>query len=165
MGRLRQPLTKHATCLTPMRGKCLCGNIEFELVGATPKFYQCHCSLCRKQGGSSSNTATIVESSDFRWVSGQDGISSFIKPTGFRSDFCSKCGSPVPNPLRNTPYYWVPAGLLEGSDKLEIVAHLYVGSKASWDSINSSGTQYETMPRFATFLQLLHASNVTEPGG
>ena len=32
---------------------------------------------------------------------------------------------------------------------------------ASWDSINSNGTQYETMPRFATFLQLLHAGNVT----
>src|SRR5262245_19556634 len=115
-----------------MRGKCLCERIEFELLGATPKFYQCHCSLCRKQGGTSSNTATIVEARDFRWLSGQDGISSFVKPTGFRSDFCSRCGSPVPNPLRSTPYYWVPAGLLEGSEQLEIVAHLYVGSKASW---------------------------------
>ena len=41
------------------------------------------------------------------------------------------------------------------------MAHLYVGSKASWDTINSSGTQYETMPKFATFLQMLRAGNAT----
>ena len=142
-----------------MRGNCLCGQIEFELLGAKPKFYQCHCSLCRKQSGTSSNTATIVDSKDFRWVSGQEGISSFVKPTGFRSDFCSRCGSPVPNPLRNTPYYWVPAGLLEGSEELEIVAHLYVGSKASWEAIGSSGARFDTMPRFSLFLQMLHAGD------
>lgn len=142
-----------------MRGKCLCETIEFELVGAMPKLYQCHCSLCRKQGGSSSNTATIVESKNFRWVSGQENISSFVKSSGFRSDFCSKCGSPVPNPLRNTPYFWVPVGLLEDREKLEIVAHLYVGSKVSWDVISSGVVQYDTMPELATFLRVLHTDN------
>ena len=142
-----------------MRGKCLCENIEFELVGDMPKLYQCHCSLCRKQGGSSSNTATVVESKNFRWVSGQENISSFVKTTGFRSDFCSKCGSPVPNPLRNTTYFWVPVGLLEDTENLEIVAHLYVGSKASWDIISLSVAQYDTMPELATFLRVLHANN------
>ena len=43
-----------------MQGKCLCGQVAFEILGAVPKLYQCHCSLCRKQGGSTSNTATIV---------------------------------------------------------------------------------------------------------
>src|SRR5579859_2238045 len=88
-----------------MRGKCLCEAVEFEIIGSNPKLYQCHCSLCRKQGGSTSNTATVVAFENFRWVSGQERISSFVKPTGFRSDFCSMCGSTVPNPLRNTPYF------------------------------------------------------------
>jgi hypothetical protein len=82
-------------------------------------------------------------------------ISSYVKPTGFRSDFCSHCGSPVPNPLRNTPYYWVPAGLLDGDVRLEIVAHLFVGSKASWDMIPPNGTHYETMPELADLVALL----------
>ena len=37
-------------------------------------------------------------------------ISSFVKPSGFRSDFCKTCGAPVPNLLRKTSIYWVPAG-------------------------------------------------------
>ncbi|TCV85849.1 GFA family protein [Sulfurirhabdus autotrophica] len=135
-----------------MRGKCLCGKIEFEIVGAVPNLYQCHCSLCRKQGGTSSNTAAIVAKEQFRWLAGQEHISSWVKDTGFRSDFCSNCGSPVPNPLRSTPYFWVPAGLLEGDVQLKIGAHLFVGSKASWDVILSPETQYETMPELSVLL-------------
>lgn len=135
-----------------MRGKCLCGLVEFEVIGTAPKLYQCHCSLCRKQGGSTSNTATIVSARNFQWLAGQEHISSWIKDTGYRSDFCSKCGSPVPNPLRSTPYYWVPAGLFEGDVQLTISAHFFVGSKASWDVITSPGVQYETMPELSELL-------------
>ncbi len=136
-----------------MRGKCLCGLIEFEIIGVVPKLYQCHCSLCRKQGGASSNTAAIVAKEQFQWLSGQEHISSWVKDTGFRSDFCSNCGSPVPNPLSSSPYYWVPAGLFEGDAQLKVSAHLFVGSKASWDVIASPGTQYETMPELSEILR------------
>ena len=141
-----------------MRGKCLCGQIEFEIVGPVPKLYQCHCSLCRKQGGSSSNTATIVGKEDFRWLAGKEHISSWVNAAGFRSDFCSKCGSPVPNPLRATPYFWVPAGLLDGDINTTITAHLCVSSKASWDIISSQGIQYEAMPEnLSQFIEHLHS--------
>ena len=140
-----------------MRGSCLCGKVKFQILGAPPKLYQCHCSLCRKQGGSSSNSALVVEARHFRWVSGQENISSFVKPTGFRSDFCSRCGSPVPNPLRTTAYYWVPAGLLDSKVNLEIGVHLFVASKASWDTIPAGGRQYETMPELQELLRLLYS--------
>ena len=140
-----------------MKGQCLCEQVEFEVLGEAPKLYQCHCSLCRKQGGSSSNTATIVPDGNFRWVKGEGCISTWTKASGFRSDFCSNCGSPVPNPLRGTPYFWVPAGLLEDSDKMQICAHLFTDSKASWDAVPSSATQYATMPDIPGFFEILHA--------
>lgn len=139
-----------------MRGSCLCGEIEFQLTGNPTKIYQCHCSLCRKQGGSSSNSSILVEGNNFRWISGQEKISSYVKPTGFRSDFCSRCGSPVPNPLRTTSYYWVPAGLLDDDVGLEVAVHLFVGSRASWDKTSSGVPQYETMPRLSEFFELMH---------
>ena len=142
-----------------MRGSCLCGKVQFEIRGGLSKIYQCHCSLCRKQGGSSSNSALIVDSSHFDWIAGQECISSFVKPTGFRSDFCSRCGSPVPNPLRGTAFSWVPAGLLDNDVDLEIAVHIFVGSKASWDSIDAGVRQYETMPELSEFLRLLHSGN------
>ena len=137
---------------------CLCGQVEFEIVGEMLNLYQCHCSLCRKQGGSTSNTATIVESKNFRWLSGQEKIASWVKDNGFRSDFCSKCGTLVPNPLDKASYFWVPAGLFSEEVQSTIVAHLYVGSKASWDSISLSGKQYETMPELAEVIKLLQSN-------
>jgi hypothetical protein len=140
-----------------MRGSCLCGEVEFQIDGDLSKIYQCHCSLCRKQGGSSSNSSVIADMNNFRWISGQEKISSYVKPTGFRSDFCSRCGSPVPNPLRTTKYYWVPAGLLDDNVSLEVGVHLFVGSKASWDAISSGVPQYETMPKPSEFFELMHS--------
>jgi hypothetical protein len=142
-----------------MFGECLCSRVKFEILGSTPKLYQCHCSLCRKQGGSSSNAATIVAAANFRWLRGEETISSWIKDTGFRSDFCSKCGSPAPNLLRNLPYVWVPAGLVEEGAQLEICAHLCIGSKAVWDTIESPGVKYETVPELSELLKLLHSIN------
>lgn len=139
-----------------MRGQCLCETVQFEIIGPTPRLYQCHCSLCRKQGGSVSNTATIIPAEHFRWLSGEDCISSYVKPTGFRSDFCTRCGSTVPNPLRSTPYVWVPSGMFDSSEQLEIVAHLYVGSRAAWDTAPLAGTPYDTMPDFATLVAELN---------
>lgn len=140
-----------------MRGKCLCGVVEFEIEGTLPRLYQCHCSLCRKQGGSSSNTGTIVNADYFRWISGQAHVTSWVKNTGYRSDFCSTCGAPTPNPLSNSAYYWVPAGLLDDSQQLEIAAHLFVGSKASWEVTELKGTQYETAPELVELIWLLHS--------
>jgi len=142
-----------------MRGQCLCGEVKFEILGTLPRLYSCHCSLCRKQTGTSSNAATILSADSFRWLSGKERISSWVKDTGYRSDFCSICGSSVPNPLRNSPYYWIPVGLLNSSEeRLEIAAHLFVESKAQWDIINQSGVQYETAPELAEFIALLHAN-------
>jgi hypothetical protein len=36
---------------------------------------------------------------------------------------------------------------------------LYVGSRASWDTVALSGTLYETMPEMLTFIEALHAHN------
>ena len=139
-----------------MRGSCLCGLIGFEVGGNPSKIYQCHCSLCRKQGGSASNSSIIAQAKNFRWISGQENISSYVRSTGFRSDFCSRCGSPVPNPLRSTSYYWIPAGLLDDDVGLQVGVHLYAGSKASWDTISSAVPKYETVPELRELFELLH---------
>ncbi len=142
-----------------MRGECICGEIVFEVVADLPKLYQCHCSICRKQGGSSSNTGLIVAEANFRWLTGQENVSSYVKATGFRSDFCSKCGSVVPNPVRDRPYVWVPAVALDDTQPLEIVAHICVASKASWDKqIPPKLAQYESMPMLSELIDLMYSN-------
>ena len=139
-----------------MKGSCLCGAIRFEVDGPFPMLYQCHCSLCRKQGGSVSNTGLIIAADKFRWLEGEALVTQWARSTGFRSWFCSSCGSPVPNPLRDTGYVWVPSGLLDDDGPLEIGAQLYVGSKAEWDGLPAGGTHFETAPALTGLIELLH---------
>ena len=129
-----------------MIGRCLCGAVKFEADVRNRGLYQCHCSLCRRQSGTGSNVATIVPLASFRWISGSELVSSWVKDTGFRSDFCSRCGSPVPNPVGGADHVWVPAGLLEEPAELRVVAHLHVGSAATWDAPPPSGLVYAEGP-------------------
>ncbi|MDQ7729832.1 GFA family protein [Halomonas sp. SpR8] len=115
-----------------MKGECLCGAVAFEIKGELPNLYQCHCSLCRKATGSTANAATFVDEDSFSWISDQSNISTFQKQTGYRSDFCKHCGSPVPNKLRDTGLMWVPAGLLGGSTITQVAVHLHLSSSALW---------------------------------
>ena len=138
-----------------MRGGCLCAGVEFEVRDAPQRLYQCHCSLCRKESGAASNAAFIVRGDQLVWRAGKDLISSYVKPSGFRSDFCSRCGSPVPHALRSTSYVWVPAGLVEESSSFAVAVHLYIGSKASWEPVPVSGALHEETPGFAQLLNAL----------
>jgi hypothetical protein len=66
----------------------------------------------------------------------------------------------VPNPLRHLPYVWVPAGLLEGNDNLEVVAHLCMASKAAWDSGLFQGACHDELPpNLSEFISLLQATD------
>lgn len=150
-------IVAHDSTDTPLHGSCLCGAISFEIDGPFPRLYQCHCSLCRKQGGSVSNTGLIVAVDKFRWASGEKLITTWQRSTGFRSYFCSRCGAPVPNPLRDTGYVWVPSGLIDDGESLEIGAQLYVGSRAPWDKTQGSGTEFDTAPDLRKLIALLHS--------
>jgi hypothetical protein len=128
-----------------VKGSCNCGAINFEILNEVLGLYQCHCKLCQKQSGSTSNTSTIVKSSDFVWSAGEDSISHWVKDSGFTSDFCKHCGCPVPNRLRATDYYWIPMGLVDNID-LKVITHLCCDSKASWDLINDKAIKFGELP-------------------
>lgn len=128
-----------------MKGSCNCGNVSFEISENISGLYQCHCKLCQKQSGSTSNTATIIKESDFSWLSGIGSITHWKKDSGFTSHFCNQCGCPVPNKLKETDFYWVPMGLVENFD-IKVIAHLCCSSKAIWDAISDDGIKYDDMP-------------------
>ena len=122
-------------------GNCLCGAVAFTLSAAPRYFYRCHCSLCRRQTGTGYNCATAVPETAFAWTAGQARISSWLKPSGYRNDFCKQCGSTVPNVLRGSPYVWVPLGLLEPqAEAMQCVGDYCVGDAQQWDTLRSEHT-------------------------
>lgn len=139
-----------------VKGQCLCGNIEFtcKLDDSKIKIYQCHCSLCKKQSGSSSNSATIIRSEDFCWITAK-GIESWQKETGFSAHFCDNCGSSVPNIFADK-YYWIPVGLLDIKTEVEVVANFCVNTKSSWHQLSQHSSNFEALPDFETIIALLN---------
>ena len=112
-----------------MEGRCLCGSVSFRLSIEDVKIYKCFCSLCQKQSGTESNLATIVREDDFEFLASEDSIKSWVKDTGFTSNFCGKCGSAVPNRLRGNSYFWIPVGLLNIDIAGVVVSNIYTESK------------------------------------
>ena len=142
-----------------MRGACLCAGVRFELSGELPQLYQCHCSLCRKISGSSANAAMIVERDQLTWLGGEDDIGKYVSESGFKSHFCTNCGSPLPNITRDGNAWWVPVGLLEDQPGLSVGAHLYAASAAAWDRIPHDVRQFDEMPAAAELDALLRRNS------
>lgn len=120
-----------------VKGSCLCGTVRFTLQTAPKNFYRCHCSLCRKQAGVGHNLATLIPASEFVLEGGEENIVTWQKTTGYRNDFCSLCGSTVPNALRDVPYVWVPIGLIENDLALQCLGDYCTEDAMSWDCLRS----------------------------
>ncbi|WP_373508935.1 GFA family protein [Thiocapsa sp.] len=139
-----------------MQGRCLCGEVSFEISSPSLRYYRCYCSLCRRQTGTGFNTATIVAAQRFRWLGGEEGVGSWTKSSGFRADFCRQCGSPVPNQLRNTSFVWVPIGLLDDAHTaIELVADICLDSRAVWERVPAPAQQFAECPELGILLDAL----------
>lgn len=138
-----------------IRGSCLCSAVQFELDANALGIFQCHCSECRKVTGSASNSSCLVPKDRFTWLSGSAEVRSYVHSSGYRSDFCLNCGSPVPNEFKGKPYYWVPAGALENTSLPRVKAHICVTSKADWENLPEVGIQYAELPQLEELLGIL----------
>jgi hypothetical protein len=52
--------------------------------------------------------------------------------------FCSRCGSPVPNPPADAAWFEIPAGLLDDDPGLRPDKHIFVECKSRWYPIADS---------------------------
>lgn len=123
-----------------IHGSCLCGGVKFEITRAVGPFELCHCSRCRKASGSAFTATVGVRRDDFRIIAGRELICAYEAPVrevapAYRSYFCGRCGSPMPNPEAATPWFEVPAGALDDDPQLRPDRHIFVELKSPWFEI------------------------------
>lgn len=131
--------------MTLLQGSCLCGGIRFEISAPVPGIVQCHCSLCRKSSGAGGIAKINVAAEQVAWISGEELVKAFARPSGYGSAFCTVCGSPAPDANARRTRYDIPVGLLDGDPPLRVAEHIYVGSKAQWETIADGAPQHDTM--------------------
>jgi len=126
------------------RGGCLCGAIRFEITGGIRNIIYCHCSRCRKAQGSAFATNGIVESKDFKILSGEKELTGFESSPGQTKYFCRHCGSPMLSKNVTKPeQVRVRLGTIESDIEERPAAHIFVSSKANWEDICGDIPQYD----------------------
>lgn len=141
--------------MSNVHGQCSCGSVAYIFVTENLVAYQCHCSVCRKATGSAFSTTLLVPEMGFQWLRGEELVTTYTKEGGYRLDFCSKCGSPVPNMFRGFPLFSVPVGSIEGKPDIAVTVHLHLRSRARWDKASLDGRHFDEMPTVDEMLELL----------
>jgi hypothetical protein len=135
-----------------IHGSCLCGAIRFEFTKPAGPFELCHCTRCRKVTGSAFFSGLYVRIEDFRLVEGIELITTYEapilrEPPAYRASFCSRCGSPVPNPDRRTRgrsgLLEIPAGLLDDDPGMKPDKHIFIEVKSPWFEIKDDLPQLD----------------------
>ena len=136
----------------PVRGRCLCGGIKFEITRPLMRPLNCHCTQCRRQHGAAFRSRVRVRAQDFRWLQGEDLIKFFESQRGYLRGFCRECGSPIINRAgpnwkhaaefpRSLSQYGIPLAILD-DPQVRPACHTFVGSKAAWFEITDALPRY-----------------------
>ena len=131
-----------------IRGGCLCGGVRFEIARAAGPFELCHCTRCRKASGSAFTPWLGVRREEFRLLQGEELIRTYEaplrnKPPPYRTSFCGRCGSPVPDPKSEDPWFAVHAGVLDDDPGLRPERHILVEAKSPWFTISDALPQFD----------------------
>lgn len=123
-------------------GECFCGAVTYRVNGALRDARSCHCSRCRKAFSSQASAYALVESGEFEWLSGESLLTSYVGQQDFGLQFCSKCGSTLCGTFEGV-VHGVTLGCVNGDPGIELGKHIYVGSKASWETIPEGIPRYQ----------------------
>jgi hypothetical protein len=131
-------------------GGCLCGGVRFELTRAVGPFELCHCRRCRKATGAAFAATIGVRTADFRLLQGHELITTYDapileSPPAYRTSFCRRCGSPVPNPDPGAEWFEIAAGTLDDDPQLRPDKHIFIELKAPWFEITDALPQYDKL--------------------
>jgi hypothetical protein len=129
-------------------GSCLCGDIAFTLEGAAMRYYNCHCSRCRKGRAALYASNAFWSADALRFTRGEERLAFYKVPEAqfFAQVFCQRCGSPMPRVDRDRGIVVVPAGSLDGDPGKRPERHTFVASKAPWFDIPGNLPQHDERP-------------------
>lgn len=123
-------------------GECFCGAVTYEIAGDLHDARSCHCSRCRKAFSGQASAYALVKPEEFRWVTGEDLLTSYVGEHGAGLRFCSRCGSTLCGVVGGQ-VHGVTLGCVNGDPGVVIERHIYVGSKAPWEVMPDGVTAFE----------------------
>ncbi|MEJ2132730.1 MAG: GFA family protein [Gammaproteobacteria bacterium] len=129
-----------------IRGSCLCGEVRYEIDGEMGRMGHCHCSMCRKAHGAAFGTYGVVDKDRFRFVAGEDLVTSYASSPDVNRTFCSRCGATLQFITRDAGHLGVAVGTLDDDPGIRPSYHIWTDSKAPWWAIDDDLWSHPTEP-------------------
>ena len=123
-------------------GGCFCGRVRYRVTAPLGDGRSCHCSRCRKAFSGAGSAYSEVAPGSFEWTDGEDNLTFYEASPGWGLCFCRSCGTTLAG-WHEQKIHGVTLGSVDGDPGVKIAAHIFVGSKASWDHIGGSAPQFE----------------------
>jgi hypothetical protein len=124
-----------------MKDSCLCGAVEYEIDGIDMPVAHCHCRTCQKAHAAPFASTAGVMREHFRWLKGEDKLSSFESSPGKLRYFCSACGSHVVAERLNQPNVIVRVATLDEDPGIAPQMHIWTLYDVPW-------LEYEGIPAY-----------------
>ncbi|GAB4568410.1 MAG: GFA family protein [Haliangiales bacterium] len=105
----------------------------------------CHCSRCRKAFSAQASAYAEVDADDFRWLAGEELLTSYVGEHGYGKQFCRVCGSTLCG-VYNGRVHGVTLGCINGDPEVAIGMHIHVGSRAPWEVLPDGIVAYQEGP-------------------
>jgi hypothetical protein len=128
-----------------LRGRCLCGAIQYTVNGEPRWCAHCHCDDCRHHTGSAFATFIGVDSDSFTLSDGEFG--RIESSAGVYRSFCAKCGTPMAyerNDLPNEIHLYV--GTLEQPQDIHPTLEVFCRDRLPWLKLTVDGPSFDGLP-------------------
>lgn len=129
------------------KGSCLCQTVRYETSGPLEGIDHCHCSMCRRSHGAAFATYGRVPKADLAITSGADRVRAYQSSDAVTRSFCPQCGSNLFfHHAGADDFEFIAIGTLDEDPGARPEAHIFVGSKAPWYTIEDDLPQHEAYP-------------------
>jgi hypothetical protein len=123
----------------PRRGRCLCGDVRYEVNGPLRNVVVCHCSRCRHTHGHiaayaacAADDLALVQAASLRWY----------QADGRSRGFCCRCGASIFWRETDGQTISIAAGTLKKPTGLRTVAQIYTRTRGDYYELTDEGEIY-----------------------
>jgi hypothetical protein len=128
----------------PVRGRCLCGGVRYEVTAPFLRANFCHCSRCRRHTGAAASTQGRVPREAFRLTAGAELIRVFRPGDGMVKAFCAACGSSLfGGNWPDGPEVSIRLGTLDDDPGIRPQFHTFTADAPPWLPVADDG-----LPRY-----------------
>jgi len=115
-----------------MKGSCLCKAVQYQVKQLDTPIAHCSCHTCRKAHAAAFNTGAGVIPENFKWLKGEEELSSYESSLGKKRYFCKNCGSQIVAIKENHPYYVLRVATLDDDPGKTPESYIWQSHEVTW---------------------------------